>query len=178
MIRNYSLTPFERVSLAIEKPQDPCGKLRTVIFAVAAIVGRDLAEKAARSNQYVGVHYTGQTNLFRNGLEQALHVLQLWPSFIQPVSSQRRQTGSLRGGGVAVLTATCLLVSSLSRFPIAVVSSIIDPFIVFPSVVLFVKWAARICLRRGYPTAPDSIAGLDARTAEHDHFVGALQISR
>ena len=54
MIRNYSLTPFERVSLAIEKPQDPCGKLRTVIFAVAAIVGRDLAEKAARSNQYVG----------------------------------------------------------------------------------------------------------------------------
>jgi hypothetical protein len=26
-------------------------------------VRRDLAEKAARSNQYVGVHYTGQTNL-------------------------------------------------------------------------------------------------------------------
>jgi hypothetical protein len=65
-------------------------------------------------------------------LEQALHVLQLRPSFIQPVSSQRRQTGSLRGGGAAVLTtATCLLVSSLSRFPIAVVSSMIDPFI-FP----------------------------------------------
>jgi hypothetical protein len=38
----------------------------------------------------------------------------------------------MRGGGVAVLTATCLLVSSLSRFPIAVVSSMIDPFIVFP----------------------------------------------
>jgi hypothetical protein len=91
-------------------------------------------------------------------LEQALHVLQLRPSFIQPVSSQRRQTGSLRGRGVAVLTATCLLVSSLSRFPIAVVSSMIDPFIVSPSVVLFVKWAAPICLRRGYPTAPDSIA--------------------
>jgi hypothetical protein len=70
-------------------------------------------------------------NGFRNGLEQALHVLQLRPSFIQPLSSQRRQTGSLRGGGVAVLTATCLLVSSLSRFPIAVVSSMIDPFIVF-----------------------------------------------
>ena len=100
-------------------------------------------------------------NGFRNGLEQALHVLQLWPSFIQPVSSQRRQTGSLRGGGAAVLTATCLLVSSLSRFPIAVVSSMIDPFIVFPSVVLFVKWAAPICLRRGYPTAPDSIARPD-----------------
>jgi hypothetical protein len=71
-------------------------------------------------------------NGFRDGLEQALHVLQLRPSFIQPASSQRRQTGSLRGGGVAVLTATCLLVSSLSRFPIAVVSSMIDPFIVFP----------------------------------------------
>jgi hypothetical protein len=69
-------------------------------------------------------------NGFRNGLQQALHVLQLWPSFIQPVSSQRRQTGSLRGGGAAVLiTATCLLVSSSSRFPIAVVSSMIDPFI-------------------------------------------------
>jgi len=65
-------------------------------------------------------------NGFRNGLEQALHVLQLWPSVIQPASSQRRQTGSLRGGGAAVL-----LVSSLSRFPIAVVSSMIDPFIVF-----------------------------------------------
>jgi hypothetical protein len=71
-------------------------------------------------------------NGFRNGLEQALHVLQLWPSFIQPVSSQRRQTGSLCGGGASVLTATSLLVSSLSRFPIAVVSSMIDPFIVFP----------------------------------------------
>ena len=72
-------------------------------------------------------------NGFRNGLQQALHVLQLWPSFIQPVSSQRRQSGSLHGGGAAVLTiATCLLVSSLSRFPIAVVSSMIDPFIVFP----------------------------------------------
>jgi hypothetical protein len=71
-------------------------------------------------------------NGFRKGLEQALHVLQLRPSFIQPVSSQRRQTGSLRGGGAAVLaTATCLLVSSLSRFPIAVVSSMIDPFIFF-----------------------------------------------
>src|SRR6516165_7854848 len=71
-------------------------------------------------------------NGFRNGLQQALHVLQLWPSFIQPVSSQRRQTGSLRGGGAAVLiTATCLLVSSSSRFPIAVVSSMIDPFICF-----------------------------------------------
>jgi hypothetical protein len=75
-------------------------------------------------------------NGFRDGLEQALHVLQLRPSFIQPVSSQRRQTGSLRGGGVAVLTATCLLVSSLSRFPIAVVSSMIDPFIFFSSAVL------------------------------------------
>ena len=56
-------------------------------------------------------------NGFRNGLQQALHVLQLWPSFIQPVSSQRRQSGSLHGGGAAVLTiATCLLVSSL-RLP-------------------------------------------------------------
>jgi hypothetical protein len=81
-------------------------------------------------------------NGFRDGLEQALHVLQLWPSFIQPVSSQRRQTGSLRGGGAAVLiTATCLLVSSSSRFPIAVVSSMIDPFIFSSSVMLFVKWA-------------------------------------
>jgi len=81
-------------------------------------------------------------NGFRKGLEQALHVLQLRPSFIQPVSSQRRQTGSLRGGGAAVLaTATCLLVSSLSRFPIAVVSSMIDPFIFSSSVVLSVKWA-------------------------------------
>ena len=71
-------------------------------------------------------------NGFRNGLEQELHVLQLWPSLIQPVSSQRRQTGSLRDGGAAVLTVTRLLVSSLSRFPIAVVSSMIDPFIVFP----------------------------------------------
>jgi hypothetical protein len=68
---------------------------------------------------------------FRNGLEQALHVLQLWPSFIQPASSQRRQIGSLRGGAAALLTATWLLVSSLSRFPIAVVSSMIDPFIFF-----------------------------------------------
>jgi hypothetical protein len=40
---------------------------------------------------------TSQQRL-RNGLEQELHVLQLRPSFIQPVSSQRRQTGSLRGG--------------------------------------------------------------------------------
>jgi len=71
-------------------------------------------------------------NGFRNGLEQALHVLQLRPSFIQPASSQRRQIGSLRGGGAAaLLTATWLLVSSLSRFPIAVVSSMIDPFIFF-----------------------------------------------
>ena len=74
----------------------------------------------------------GSGNGFRNGLQQALHVLQLRPSFIQPVSSQRRQTGSLRGGGAAVLIiATCLLVSSSSRFPIAVVSSMIDPFICF-----------------------------------------------
>jgi hypothetical protein len=28
-------------------------------------------------------------------------------------------------------------------------------------VVLFVKWAAPICLRRGYPTAPDPIARPD-----------------
>src|SRR6516162_7971311 len=94
-------------------------------------------------------------NGFRNGLQQAMHVLQLWPSFIQPVSSQRRQTGSLRGGGAAVLiTATCLLVSSSSRFPIAVVSSMIDPFIFSSPVVLSVSGLAPICLRRGYPTAP------------------------
>ena len=94
-------------------------------------------------------------NGFRNGLEQELHVLQLWPSLIQPVSSQRRQTGSLCGGGGAVLTT---VVSSLSRFPIAVVSSMIDPFIVFSSSL---SGLAPICLRRGYPTAPDSIARLD-----------------
>ena len=117
-------------------------------------------------------------NGFRNGLEQALHVLQLWPSFIQPVSSQRRQTGSLRDGGAAVLTATCLLVSSLSRFPIAAVSSMIDPFIVFPSVVLFVKWASSHCLRLGYRQHPTRSRVRIARAAEHDHFVGALQVSR
>ena len=99
-------------------------------------------------------------NGFRNGLEQALHVLQLWPSFIQPVSSQRRQTGSLRRGGVAVLTATCLLVSSLSRFPIAVVSSMIDPFIFASPVVL---WALSHLFASGLPTAPDSIARWIAR---------------
>jgi hypothetical protein len=77
-------------------------------------------------------------NGFRDGLEQTLHVLQLWPSFIQPASSQRRQTGSLRGGGAV---ATRLLVSSSSRFPIAVVSSMIDPFIFASPVVLFLKWA-------------------------------------
>jgi hypothetical protein len=32
-------------------------------YAAMWTVRRDLAEKAARSNQYVGVHYTGQTNL-------------------------------------------------------------------------------------------------------------------
>jgi hypothetical protein len=39
------------------------------------------------------------------------------------------------------MTATCLLVSSSSRFPIAVVSSMIDPFIFSSSVVFFFKWA-------------------------------------
>jgi len=73
----------------------------------------------------------GSGNGFRNGLQQALHVLQLRPSFIQPVSSQRRHTGGLRGGAAVLITATCLLVSSSSRFPIAVVSSMIDPFICF-----------------------------------------------
>ena len=73
----------------------------------------------------------GSGNGFRNGLQQALHVLQLRPSFIQPVSSQRRHTGGLRGGAAVLMTATCLLVSSSSRFPIAVVSSMIDPFICF-----------------------------------------------
>jgi hypothetical protein len=38
------------------------------------------------------MHYELFGNGFRIGLEQALHVLQLRPSFIQPVSSQRRQT--------------------------------------------------------------------------------------
>ena len=83
----------------------------------------------------------GSGNGFRNGLQQALHVLQLRPSFIQPVSSQRRHTGDPRGGAAVLITATCLLVSSSSRFPIAVVSSMIDPFIFSSSVMLFVKWA-------------------------------------
>ena len=96
----------------------------------------------------------GSGNGFRNGLQQALHVLQLRPSFIQPVSSQRRHTGGLRGGAAVLMTATCLLVSSSSRFPIAVVSSMIDPFIFSSPVVLSVSGLAPICLRRGYPTAP------------------------
>jgi hypothetical protein len=103
-------------------------------------------------------------NGFRNGLQQALHVLQLWPSFIQPVSSQRRQTGSLRGGGAAVLiTATCLLVSSSSRFPIAVVSSMIDPFIFFLLCGVF-------SLVGSFP-----FVCIGAISGEHDHFVGARQ---
>jgi len=84
-------------------------------------------------------------NGFRNGLQQALHVLQLWPSFIQPASSQRRQTGSLGGGAVA----TRLLVSSSSRFPIAVVSSMIDPFIFASPVVLFLSGLSPICFTSG-----------------------------
>src|SRR5262245_31402962 len=128
-----------------------------------------LAYPARRSTHAHALHGLGlfapevhelSGNGFRDGLEQALHVLQLWPSFIQPASSQRRQTGSLRGGGAAVLTATCLLVSSLSRFPIAVVSSMIDPFIVFPSVVLFVRWASSlVCVGATDSTRLDRASG-------------------
>jgi hypothetical protein len=104
-------------------------------------------------------------NGFRNGLQQALHVLQLWPSFIQPTSSQRRQTGSLRGGGAAVL-----LVSSLSRFPIAVVSSMIDPFIVFLPLWCPSLSGARSHLfaRLSNSTRLDRMSG--SRAAEHDQF--------
>jgi hypothetical protein len=51
-------------------------------------------------------------NGFRNGLEQA---------------SQRRQTGSLRGGGVAVLTATCLLVSAAAAILIGLDEDVVHP---------------------------------------------------